>query len=170
MGFNADEYASKLLGYTKRALETGKQFKHLPLKIAKDTLDLPLENLSYVGLILGYLPLYTGHTVKEIFPLDDPNGPPFGISTEVFVVKMGPIEFATMPGEFFVQTQLYLKSKMSKYGFVIGLAPEELGYIPYGEVFDPTRYEESMCVTSESGIMDGLLTDAIMDMIEGIKK
>ena len=59
---------------------------------------------------------------------------------------------------------------MSKYGFVIGLAPEELGYIPPISVFDPNRYEESMCVTSESGAMNGLLIDELMSLIEELEQ
>jgi hypothetical protein len=119
-------------------------------------LNLPLENEGFI-MLFNY-----GLIEREYFFENDK----YYIPVEVFVMKMGPIQIATMPGEFFTPTQLMLKEALGEYGFVIGLAPEELGYIVSPDQFNPARYEESMSVTSKTGVMDPMLVEALMGLID----
>jgi hypothetical protein len=156
----AEEYGYALAEYAIQALENGKTFKNLPMDVAKASVDIPLENEMFLYLI------QIGWIRREAVPVDSG----FIVRTEVFVVKMGPIEMATIPGEAFVEIGLLLKGVMAKYGFVIGLAPEELGYIVPLDQFDPTRYEESMSVTSKTGQMGSLLTEALLQLIAQLEE
>jgi len=151
----AEEYGHDLADYAIQALENGKTLNNLPMDVAKANVDLPLENDLFLYLIL------IGVIRREIIPVD----PGYIIRTEVFMVKMGPIEMATIPGEAFVEIGLLLKEVMAKYGFVIGLAPEEGGYIVPQDQFDPAKYEESMDVCSETGQNAPLLTEALLELI-----
>lgn len=153
------KYADDLARYTRQALENGKIFRTLRLQVAKTTINLPLENEGFI-MLLTY-----GLTTREYFV---ENGD-YYLPVEVFVIKMGPIQIATMPGEFFTPTQLLLKEALGKYGFVLGLTPEELGYIVSPDQFDPNRYEESMSVTSKTGVMDPMLVEALMGLIDGLR-
>ena len=150
------EYANDLSKYVRLALEGGETFKKLRFEVAKTVLNLPLENEGFIMLF------NFGLIEREYFVENDK----YYIPVEVFVMKMGPIQIATMPGEFFTPTQLMLKEALGEYGFVIGLAPEELGYIVSPDQFEPGRYEESMSVTSSTGVMDPMLVEALMGLID----
>jgi len=97
------------------------------------------------------------------------------ISSEVNLLKIGPLWLATIPGELLPKLGLALKNSMRKAGAgvagVIGLANDELGYIlpredfryPFNP-FNPGRhYEETMSVGSEIG---PLVVEAIQSMLK----
>jgi hypothetical protein len=85
------------------------------------------------------------------------------ITTEVALIKIGPLWLACVPGELLPKLGLALKHSMRQAGAgvagVIGLANDELGYILPGEDFhyplNPFRpgshYEETMSVGREIG-------------------
>ena len=92
------------------------------------------------------------------------------VSTEVNLVKIGPLWLATVPGELLPKLGLVLKDSMRQAGAgtvgVIGLANNELGYILPKEdfryplnPFKPGRhYEETMSIGREIGplVVEGI--------------
>ena len=215
-----EEYAQKLAHNAIRALDhKGKSFNQPNLKVEKSIVTLPLENVAYVmiclpmndpvkvearkgtwGPTLAFLAssqaprtVYTNTCGANPVPFPF-NGQCYWLDTEVFVVKIGPVAFATVPGELFIETQLVLKSKLPGFGFVVGLAPEALGYIApthyidaywdeelmehYGPIPDfdywgskgPDDYESRLqAVTSGTGLMTKELLEALLPMIHQIK-
>jgi len=85
------------------------------------------------------------------------------ITTEVNLLKIGLIWFATIPGELLPRLGMELKAEMRKAGAevagIIGLANDELGYILPKEEFryplNPLKpgkhYEETMSISREMG-------------------
>jgi hypothetical protein len=96
------------------------------------------------------------------------------VSTEVNLLKIGPLWLATVPGELLPKLGLNLKDSMRQAGAgtagVIGLANDELGYIlPKGDFRYPINpfkpghhYEETMSVGREIG---PLVVEAIQSLI-----
>jgi hypothetical protein len=94
------------------------------------------------------------------------------VSTEVNLLKMGPLWLATMPGELLPKLGLALKNSMRQAGAstvgVIGLANDELGYIlpkedfryPLNPLNPGKHYEETMSVSREIGplVMEAILS------------
>ena len=92
------------------------------------------------------------------------------VSTEVNLVRVGPLWLATVPGELLPKLGLALKANLRQAGAgaagVIGLANDELGYILPEEDFrypiNPFKpgkhYEETMSLSKETGskVMDAL--------------
>jgi len=214
-----EAYAQKLSDKAIQALNNGNSFNQPNLKVEKSIVSIPLENPGFVMLLLpmdnpvkvmagrgtwgaqlaqlassqGKRTMYTKAcgTNPAPFPFD---GKCYWIDTEVFVAKIGPVAFATVPGELFVETQLILKSKLPGNGFVVGLAPEELGYIAPTHYIDaywntglinrygpipaldywgskgPSDYEShGNAVTVTTGIMTQNLLEAIFPMIDKVK-
>lgn len=85
------------------------------------------------------------------------------ITTEVNLLKIGPLWFATIPGELLPKLGMKLKAEMRKAGAevagIISLANDELGYILPKEEFryplNPLKpgkhYEETMSIGKEMG-------------------
>ncbi len=98
------------------------------------------------------------------------------IHSEVNLLKIGPLWFATVPGELLPKLGMALKADMRAAGAgsagVIGLANDELGYIlPKDEFrypinpFRPGRhYEETMSVSKEIG---PVIMAAVRELIRG---
>ncbi len=96
------------------------------------------------------------------------------VSTEVNLLKIGPLWLATVPGELLPKLGLAIKDSMRQAGAsvagVIGLANDELGYILPNEDFhyplNPLKpghhYEETMSVGREIG---PLVVEAIQSML-----
>jgi hypothetical protein len=96
------------------------------------------------------------------------------IHSEVSLLKIGPLWFATVPGELLPKLGMALKADMRATGArsagVIGLANDELGYILPKEEFrypmNPFKpgkhYEETMSISKEIG---PVVVKAIRDLI-----
>lgn len=133
----AKEYGDALANYAIQALGEGKIFKNLPLKVAKVIVDYPLENPLFVMLV------QMGIIQREIIQVGENE---YIVRSELSGIKMGPIEMLTVPGELFSVISLFLKEKMPKYGFLLGLTTEEMGYIIPSEEWgqDPGEIGESL--------------------------
>lgn len=153
----AVEYGEDLAEYANEALQDAKVFKNLPLKMAQTSVELPIENFGFIFLMTNNLINRTVYLTEEGWKL----------TTYISGVRMGPIEMLTVPGELFSEIGLFLKSKMPKYGFLLGLTPEELGYIIPQDQWDPNAGEvgESMSMSYQ---MAPLLTDALVEVIEAL--
>ena len=98
------------------------------------------------------------------------------ITSEVNLLKVGPLWLATVPGELLPKLGLALKADMcaagARYAGVIGLANDELGYILPKEEFrypiNPLKpgkhYEESMSVSKEIG---PIVVNALQELVRG---
>ena len=115
----AEEYGHTLAEYAIQALESGNTFRNLPLEVAKVEVHLPVENPGFLYLIS------MGLMQRELIPYDDG----YALQAEVSGLKMGPIMMLSVPGELFSEISLSLKEQMPRYGMVLGLTTELLGYI-----------------------------------------
>ena len=154
----AEEFGNDLAEYAMQALNGGKVFKNLPLEVAKVSVDLPLENQSFIWAILN------GLIIRQIIPVDGG----YIMQTEVSGIKMGPIEMLTVPGELFSELALLLKGNMPKYGFLLGLTTEALGYIIPPDQWNPGAGEvgESMSVGPKTA---PILVDALLQTISELE-
>jgi len=155
----AEEYGENLAEYAIQALQNGKIFNNLPMEVAKTTVDLPLENPSFIYAM-------TRGLINRTVILTDKG---YIVRTEVSGVKMGPIEMLTVPGELFSEIALFLKENMPKYGFLLGLTPEELGYIIPPEQWAPGTGEvgESMSMSVK---IAPILTEALLQVITELEQ
>lgn len=73
----------------------------------------------------------------------------------------------TVPGELFSEIALIVKSEMLKYGFILGLTPEQLGYI-----IPQDQWAPGTGVVSESNSMSSLIapliTNAMFEVVEAL--
>jgi hypothetical protein len=98
------------------------------------------------------------------------------INSEVNLLKIGPVWFATIPGELLPKLGMALKADMRAAGAgsagVIGLANDEMGYILPKEEFrfpiNPLKpgkhYEETMSISKEIG---PVIVNAVQELIRG---
>ena len=117
-----------------------------------------LRNIQ-LGLVL-----LNGLIIREIIPVDGG----YLIQTEVSGIKMGPIEMLTVPGELFSELALFLKGNMPKYGFLLGLTTEAIGYIIPPDQWNPGAGEvgESMSVGPKTA---PILVDALLQTISELE-
>jgi hypothetical protein len=91
----------------------------------------------------------------------------YKLTTYISGVKMGPIEMVTVPGELFSEIALHVKSYMPKYGFLLGLTPEQLGYIIPQDQWAPNSGE-----VGESNSMGyptaPLITEALLEVVQAL--
>ena len=116
-----------------------------PIRFARRTLTVPMENPKYV------LALESGLVAAGLL-VDG------AITTTTSVLDLGPAAIAFVPGELFPRLGFRLKDALRAAGatvpIVVGLADDELGYIVPADEFrfpadylDPgDQYEESMSV------------------------
>jgi len=124
-------YGHAIAGWANEALEGAKVFKNLPLQMVQISLELPIENPGFIFLMLN------GFINREWYLTEEG----YKLTTYISGVRMGPIEMVTVPGELFSEIALLVKSQMPKYGFLLGLTPEQLGYIIPQDQFDPDAGE-----------------------------
>jgi hypothetical protein len=148
----AEEYGHTLASNAIQALKEGKTFKNLPLKVAKVIVDYPLDNPLFVMLV------QYGIIQREIIQVGENE---YIVRSELSGIKMGPIEMLTVPGELFSAISLFLKENLPKYGFLLGLTTEELGYIIPANEFgqDPGEIGESLSMGPQTAqiMIEGLL-------------
>lgn len=74
------------------------------------------------------------------------------LDSEITFARLGAADFITIPGEALPAFGLRIKELLpGRFRFVLGLGNDELGYIMDNEVFDPSRYEESVSVGPQTG-------------------
>ncbi|MFX0148838.1 MAG: hypothetical protein ACFE8E_13955 [Candidatus Hodarchaeota archaeon] len=155
----AEEYGHALADYAIQALGDGKTFKNLPMKVAKVIVDYPLENPLFVYLVM------VGVIQREIIQVGENE---FIVRSELSGIKMGPIEMLTVPGELFSAISLFLKEKMPKYGFLLGLTTEELGYIIPSDEWgqDPGEVGESLSLGPQTA---PIMIENLLQIIEELE-
>jgi hypothetical protein len=91
----------------------------------------------------------------------------YKLTTYISGVRMGPIEMVTVPGELFSEIGLFVKTYMPKYGFLLGLTPEQLGYIIPQDQWAPGTGE-----VGESNSMGyqtaPLITEALLEVVAAL--
>ncbi|MFW9784505.1 MAG: hypothetical protein ACFFFB_19650 [Candidatus Heimdallarchaeota archaeon] len=151
----AVEYGYAIAEWANLALENAKVFKSLPLQLVQISLELPIENPGFIYLMqLGLL-------LREYYV--DEEG--YKLITYISGVRMGPIEMVTVPGELFSEISLHVKSYMPKYGFLLGLTPEQLGYIIPQDQWAPGTGEVGES-NSMGYQMAPLITEALLEIVE----
>jgi hypothetical protein len=146
----AEAIGRRLANAGLQALETATAFPDPEVGIRKKEIKVKLTNI-----------LYKFAFRRKLLPdVRDPQG---RIVSEVNLIKIGPVWFATIPGELLPRLGLVLKAGMRAAGAqtpgVICLANDELGYILPAEdfrfplnPFKPGRhYEETNSISREIG-------------------
>ena len=153
----AVEYGHAIAEWANEALEGAKVFKNLPLHTVQVSLELPIENPGFVFLMTN------GLIIRDVYLTEEG----WKLTTYISGVRMGPIEMVTVPGELFSEISLFVKGYMPKYGFLLGLTPEQLGYIIPQDQWAPGSGEvgESNSMSSQ---MAPLITDALVEVIEAL--
>jgi hypothetical protein len=75
------------------------------------------------------------------------------LKTTVIGARIGPAQFASLPGEALPKVGLAVKGLMTaKYRFFFGLCDDELGYLLHAEAVDNPlyRYEQSMSANPQA--------------------
>ena len=150
----AEKYGENLAEYVETALENGKLFKNLPLEVAKTLVNLPLENPSFIYAMLS------GMINRDV--IITPEG--FLIQAEIFGIKMGPIEMVSVPGELFSEVSLFIKDQMPKYGMVLGLTTELLGYLIPQDQWSPGSGEVGESMSMSANLVP-ILTQGLLEVI-----
>jgi len=153
----AEEYGYAIAGWANEALEGAKVFKNLPLQTTQISLELPIENFGFVYLMTN------GLIMRDVYLTEDG----WKLTTYISGVRMGPIEMVTVPGELFSEIALVVKSQMPRYGFLLGITPEQLGYIIPQDQWAPGSGEVGES-NSMSYQMAPLITAALLEVVEAL--
>jgi len=141
----AERVGSAVAKAAEQALASGERVKNPELVFARLIFYLPVENVLYNTA--ARTPLITRQFYRGNF------------QTEVNLLRLGPAEIITIPGEAYPKIGLAIKREMkSRYKFIIGLANDELGYLLYPEDFvnELYSYERSAGMSPHWG---GLLVE-----------
>jgi len=153
----AVEYGEAIADWANEALEGAKVFKNLPLQTTQISLELPIENFGFVYLMT------TGGIMRDVYLTEDG----WKLTTIISGIRMGPIEMVTVPGELFSEIALVVKSQMPRYGFLLGITPEQLGYIIPQDQWAPGSGEVGES-NSMSYQMAPLITAALLEVVEAL--
>ncbi|MFX1464785.1 MAG: neutral/alkaline non-lysosomal ceramidase N-terminal domain-containing protein [Promethearchaeota archaeon] len=154
----AVEYGYAIAGWANQALESAKVFKNLPLQLVQISLELPIENPGFIYLMTH------GLILREVYLTEEG----WKLTTFISGVRMGPIEMVTVPGELFSEISLLVKSYMPKYGFLLGLTPEQLGYIIPQDQWAPGTGEVGES-NSMGYQMAPLITEALLEVVAALE-
>ncbi|MHA1988819.1 MAG: hypothetical protein ACW98D_19545 [Promethearchaeota archaeon] len=154
----AVEYGYAIAEWANQALESAKVFNNLPVQLVQISLELPIENPGFVYLMTN------GLILREVYLTEEG----WKLTTFISGVRMGPIEMVTVPGELFSEISLLVKSYMPKYGFLLGLTPEQLGYIIPQDQWAPGTGEVGES-NSMSYDMAPLITDALLEVVAALE-
>lgn len=153
----AIEYGHAIAEWANEALEGAKVFKNLPLQLTQISLELPIENFGFIYLMTS------GLIQRDVYLTEEG----WKLTTFISGVRMGPIEMVTVPGELFSEIALVVKSQMPKFGFLLGLTPEQLGYIIPQDQWAPGSGEVGES-NSMSYQMAPLITAALLEVVEAL--
>lgn len=94
------------------------------------------------------------------------------IETELQVIQIGDLAITCLPGEFFVEQGLTIKSnEIFKETMVFGLANDCVGYVPTESAFAEGGYEVKTARSSQLLPETGqIVVDEIMHMLKDVKK
>ncbi|HJN17813.1 MAG TPA: hypothetical protein QGH10_20100, partial [Armatimonadota bacterium] len=155
--FEEAERIGKALGSAALgAMESMTEVEDADIEIARATFELPFDNprlamAAEIGLI-------------QRKPSEGGT-----VTTTVVAGRIGPAQFATMPGEALPTVGLAVKGLMNaEHRFFFGLADDELGYLLHAEAVDNEMYdyEQSMSVNKAAV---PLLMEQLRPLIEGIE-
>jgi hypothetical protein len=132
----ADRYGASVAARALEVLEFAKELEHGDIAFARKVFELPMENDGFLAL--------SAAGVIEL--------PATGkIETEVAWFRVGPVQFATHPGEtspaYSHQTRALMGTGPS---FVLGLSLDALGYILKPEYFTESGYPHAEYLTGMS--------------------
>lgn len=128
--WQAAETIGRRLGeYALRALEKAEPAQNTAITTGRRIFTVPLENVGFKSLIK-----------LHVFPADTlKNGE---VETEVDLIRIGPAEMLTIPGEALPNVGFYLKRSMAGAPkFLLGLTCDFLGYILAPEDFGLELYD-----------------------------
>ena len=129
------------------------------LKVARAPVRFAMENRRFVaGFKSGLFGSDTDGVVEA-------EGDAFFLRTEVVAVRLGGVEWVTVPGEALPEVGKEIFSLMdARHKVLVGLGQDEVGYILPKEAFDPKKYEESMSLGPETA---PTLLDALKQLLKG---
>jgi hypothetical protein len=153
----AVDYGYAIADWADEALKSAKVFKSLPLQTHQISVELPIENFGFIYLMTNGLIVRDWYLTEEGYKL----------TTFISGVRMGPIEMVTVPGELFSEISLHVKSFMPRYGFLLGLTPEQLGYIIPQDQWAPGSGEVGES-NSMSYQMAPLITEALLEVVAAL--
>ncbi len=108
------------------------------LTVGTVSFSLPVENERFI--VAGAVGVFKRSTAGR------------KLRSEITFARLGAADFITIPGEALPAFGLRIKDLLpGRFRFVLGLGNDELGYIMDNEVFDPSRYEESVSVGPQTG-------------------
>jgi len=174
------------------ALKDGEEIRELRIVVRKKELEIPLDNrlfiTGYKELVLkqevekepeeeieeeipekkALIEIPSNETITTAFResiVDEGDGY-YSMPTEINLIKLGPAEILTLPGELVSLLGFeFLEEMDAKYKFIFGLCQHEISYIIPEEEYHTGGYEESMCISIEAGEM---IREAVPELlIEG---
>ncbi|HXX94530.1 MAG TPA: hypothetical protein VEN81_12920, partial [Planctomycetota bacterium] len=129
------------------------------LKVARAPVRFALENPRFIA---GFRSGLFGTDSEGVI---DREGEAYFLRTEVVAVRLGGVEWVTIPGEAFPEVgREILRLMEAPHRFLIGLGGDEVGYILPKEDFDPKKYEESMSLGPRTA---PTLLDALKQLLKG---
>ncbi len=129
------------------------------VKVARAPVRFPLENRRFVA---GFKSGLFGSDTEGVVEAE---GEAFFLKTEVVAVRLGGVEWVTVPGEALPEVGREVFRLMeAPHRFLIGLGQDEVGYILPKEDFDPKKYEESMSLGPRTA---PTLLDALKQLLKG---
>jgi len=154
----ADHYGASVAGCALKVLEGATELEHGEIAFARKVIELPLENEGFLALAAaGVIDLPATGKVE----------------TEVAWFRVGPVQFATHPGEtspaYSLQTRALMGTGTS---FVLGLTLDALGYILKPDYFTEPGYPYADYLTGMSvGPQTGpAMMEALRTIIPGSKQ
>jgi neutral ceramidase len=96
---------------------------------------------------------------------------PKAVMAPIQAIKLGEGIIGTLPGEIFAETGLNLKKSANrKYYFTVGLANNQLGYIPPAEQFKLGGYETWLCTGSHMEVgAEQKLFNGLSSLVRSLK-
>jgi len=129
------------------------------LKVRRAPLRFPLENKRFLA---GFK---SGLFGKDSEGAVEAAGEGFVLHSESVAVRLGGVEWVTVPGEALPEVGRKVYALMeAPHRFLIGLGQDEVGYILPKEDFDPKKYEESMSLGPQTA---PTLLDALNSLLKG---
>jgi hypothetical protein len=129
------------------------------VKVRRAAVRFPLENKKFLA---GYSSGLFGQDSEGLVRKE---GEGVVLESEVVGVRLGSVEWVTIPGEAFPEVGQKVYALMeAPHRFLLGLGQDEIGYILPKEDFDPKKYEESMSLGPSTA---PTLLDALDSLLKG---
>jgi neutral ceramidase len=155
----------------------GYRYKEIPLKrreisadlLAKSKLRVAKFNYQQIGTIDKGSSTFSDLYAMEVLVLDEYF--PKNENAPIQAIKLGEGIIGTLPGEIFAETGLNLKKSANrKYYFTVGLANDQLGYMPPAEQFKLGGYETWLCTGSHMEVgAEQKLFNGLSSLVRSLK-